>query len=129
MKRILIVDDNFANRQLITDILVDYAMCDIALNGQEAVAAYDLSVSSDNPYDMILLDISMPEMSGIDFLKYLRGKEEEKGVKFGKGTPVIMVTAFKKQIFESYNNGCDDFISKPIDPDVLMEKIKNKIGV
>ena len=127
MWRILVVDDNFINRKLLLEILRDKANCDIAAGGQEAIEAYDLSLQEDNPYDAILLDISMPEVSGLDVLRDIRGKEAGRGIELGRGVPIIMVTAFKEPFMESFNLGCDDYLLKPVDVAKLLEKLEAKI--
>lgn len=127
MYKILVVDDNFANRQLIIEILKDLADCDIAVNGKEAIEAYNKSLNG-NKYDLILLDIAMPEIDGIEFLKILRQNEKNAGIELGDGIPIIMITAYKEPVIEAFNYGCDDYILKPVDADILIEKIKEKLG-
>ena len=127
MWRILIVDDNFSNRKLLLDILEDHARCDVAANGREAIDAFNQSVP-DTPYQLILLDIAMPEVNGLEVLKMIRDAEKKSGIELGDGIPVIMVTAYKQPFIEAFDRGCDDYILKPIDPDELVQKIKDKIG-
>ena len=73
-------------------------------------------------YDLIILDIMMPKVSGIDFLRNFR-KED-------KNTPVLMLTA-NNQITEkgdSYDSGCDDYLIKPFEPDELLMRIKKLLN-
>lgn len=128
MWKILIVEDNFSNRQLIIDTLEDLAMCDIAVNGREAIEAFNNAVKSNSPYQLILLDIAMPEINGLEFLKILRDHEAKMGIELGDGVPIIVVTAYKQPFIEAFDRGCDDYILKPIDPDTLIEKITEKVG-
>ncbi len=126
MYRILIVDDNFENRQLLAEILREVSECDFAANGIEAVEAYNLSLKKD-PYNLILLDIEMPGINGLEILKRIRASEKAAGIALGEGIPIIIVTAYEKRFLEAFNYGCDDYILKPIDPDVLIKKISEKI--
>ncbi len=128
MWKILVIDDDFANRQLLIDILGNRARCDAAVSGKEGVAAYNRSIEIKQRYDLILLDIAMPEMDGLQFLKIIRDHEEKTGIRMGHGVPIIMITAFKKSFLEAFNKGCDDYIVKPVDPDALIEKIEAKLG-
>lgn len=128
MWKVLVVDDNFVNRKFLVEILKGKAVCDVAANGNEALVAYDLSVKEDRPYDAILLDIAMPEMDGIQVLEKIRGNERSRGIMLGDGIPVIMVTAYKQPFMDAFNKGCDDYLLKPIDPDVLINKIEEKIN-
>jgi len=127
MKKILIVDDAFANRQLLLEILNGVAHCDVAANGKEAIEAVNYAKDKE-PYDLILLDIAMPEVSGLEFLHILRENENKSGVELGDGIPVIMVTAHKEPFIEAFNEGCDDYILKPINADKLLQKIEDKLG-
>ncbi len=122
MWKILIVDDVFANRQLLLEILKDVAHCDMAANGKEAIEAINLARQKE-PYDLILLDVSMPEVNGLEFLRILREHEQEAGINLGEGTPVIMVTAYKEPFIQAFKEGCDDYILKPVDPDKLLTKV------
>ena len=73
-------------------------------------------------YDLIVLDIMMPKVSGIDFLRDFRIKD--------KNTPVLMLTA-NSQITEksdSYDSGCDDYLIKPFEPDELLMRIKKLLN-
>jgi two-component system chemotaxis response regulator CheY len=127
MWRILVVDDNFVNRKLIIEVLKGQAECDIAATGKEAIEAYDLSIENDEPYDLILLDISMPEMDGMAVLEYIRKNELSSGIDLGEGIPIIMVTAYQEPFEAASQKGCDDYILKPIQPETLVSKIKARI--
>ena len=127
MWKILVVDDNFFNRKLLVDILEEKAHCDIACNAEEAMAAYRLSVEKAIPYDLVLMDIAMPGENGLDLLVDIRKDEESRGIKLGRGLPIIMVTAHKEPLFEAFDRGCDDYILKQIDSDVLIQKIADKL--
>lgn len=128
MYRILIVDDNFENRQLLAEILREVAECDFAANGVEAVDAYNLSLKGQS-YNLILLDIEMPGINGLEILKKIRESETKAGIRLGEGIPIIIVTAYEKRFLEAFNYGCDDYILKPIDPDLLIKKIEQKIKI
>ena len=128
MWRILVVDDNFANRSLLIDLLREYADCTPAVNGRQAFEAYKQSLEQDKPFDLILLDIAMPEVDGLQFLSMVREVEGKAGVSKGKGIPVIIVTAFEQPFLHALNCGCDDYMLKPVDPNKLLGKIKQLIG-
>ncbi len=129
MSRVLVVDDNFLNRKLIIEIISDIAQCDVAVNGKEALEAYALSNEKNDPYDLILLDIAMPGIDGIEVLKHVRDAEATRGVLLGEGLPIIMTTAYKEPFLDAFSKGCDDYILKPIQPEVLLQKVKEKLGL
>ncbi len=123
MHKILIVDDNFENRMLLAEILREISICDFAATGKEAIEAYNLSTQRQEPYSLILLDIELPEVNGLDILQKIRESEKTVGVALGDGVPIIIVTAYEKRFVEAFNKGCDDYVLKPIDTNVLLAKI------
>ena len=127
MWRILVVEDDFDSRKLLIEILRDRAQCDVAANGAEACRAFSEAFSAGHPYDLILLDVAMPEVDGLQVLERLRAFEEERGIQLGSGVPIIMVTAHPVAFTKSFIRGCDDFIIKPVEASVLIEKIENKL--
>lgn len=124
----MIVDDNFVNRKLLLEILKNTAQCDVASNGKEGVEAYRLAIQENKPYHLILLDVAMPEMDGLEVLRTIRSYEQSQGVTLGEGIPIIMVTAFKDPVFDAFNKGCDDYMLKPIQADVLIDKIIQRLS-
>ena len=127
MWKVLVVDDNFANRQLLVEMLRDLAYCDVAVNGQEAIEAYNRSVAQGKPYDCILLDIAMPEIDGLVFLTMVRDSEHQGGIAVGEGVPIIMITAYPLPLMDAFNRGCDDYVLKPVHADQLLARMKDKI--
>ncbi len=127
MYNVLIVDDDFSTRKLMNRILHRKAMVDHAVSGREALEAYNLSMSQADPYDAILLDITMPDMEGTDVLEDIRNRESVRGVPSGKGVPIIMVTGRKDKMMQSFGHGCDDYLIKPISPSALMGKIRKLV--
>lgn len=123
MKKFLVVDDSFTNRQLLMEILADQAVCDEAASVEDAIAAYN-SARDQKPYDLILLDIAMPNMNGVECLRGIRKHECSSDHK----TPIIMVTAFKEFCDESFKEGCDDFVLKPVKAGELLKKIEKVLN-
>lgn len=117
MYKILIVEDNDINQKVLCAYLnQDHISLTIAKNGNEAVSCYN-----NTTYDLILMDIAMPEMDGLQATRNIRKKEN--GGK--RHIPIIAVTAS-----DPYNNrhifsdaGIDDYLPKPVDPILLKEKI------
>jgi len=125
--RILVVEDDFAIRRIISIYLEPLGKCDIAVNGKEAVEAVSAAYEEKNPYELITLDIMMPEMNGIEALKKIREIERNQGIGIGKGVKVIMTTAVSKleTVINSYKEVCDAYLVKPVDKDKLYETIRS----
>ncbi|KMK74738.1 response regulator [Alkalihalobacillus pseudalcaliphilus] len=115
MASILIVDDAAFMRMMIKDILTKngYDIAGEAANGQEAIAKY-----KEVKPDLVTMDITMPEMDGIEALKKIR--EEDASAK------VIMCSAMGQQsmVIDAIQNGAKDFIVKPFQADRVVEAIQ-----
>jgi len=121
--KILIVEDNPENMELLAEILRDTSDSYFAATGHEALAAYNAAWQDHNPYRLILLDLEIPEVSGLDILEKIRTSERQAGIPLGEGVPVIVVTAHRRRFLEAFDKGCDDYILKPIDAAVLISKV------
>jgi two-component system, chemotaxis family, chemotaxis protein CheY len=121
----LIVEDDFTSRLLLQKLLAPYGESHIAVNGKEAIDAYRQAVILEEPYDLICLDIMMPEMDGITALREIRLAETSQGLLEGEGARVVMVTALKdmKNVSTAYNEFCDGYLVKPIDRAKLIETL------
>ncbi len=128
MARILIVDDNFANRQLLLEIVSDHAACDEVDGGRAAVERVKASLTG-QPYDLILLDIAMPDVDGLNVLRQVRELEDGMGRKPEERVPVVIITAYKELFVEAFRLGCTDYLTKPIDVGALIGLLHKKLGV
>jgi len=125
--KILITDDDFTNRMIMQRLLEPHAKCDVAINGKEAVEAFILGIVEGKPYDLILLDIMMPEMDGQEVVKEVRRIEEEEwGIIYPKGIKIIMTTALDdpKNVVTSFKSFCDAYLVKPIAKENLFTTIR-----
>ncbi|MBP5714965.1 MAG: response regulator [Prevotella sp.] len=116
MKRILIAEDNDSNFILMTYILKKYYQFDRAKNGQEAV-----DMVEKNNYDLILMDIKMPVMDGMEATRLIKEKQPN--------LPIIALTAnaFDSDRQLAFEAGCDEFLPKPISSDVCLKTISKFI--
>lgn len=124
--KILIVDDDFFNLRLMSDILSPVGSCDTAKDGINAIVLFQKALAEGQPYDLVCLDIVMPGMDGHQVLKQIRFIEECMGVSSASGVKIIMVTSKSDvdTILKSYNHKCDVYITKPINKSVIIEKLK-----
>lgn len=124
--KILIVDDDFVCRKVLVNFLKEYGECDIAANGSEAVEAFEDSLQNNEKYDLICLDIMMPEISGQDTLKKIRELELKNGITGLNCTKIIMITALDdpENIKTAFREQCEGYFIKPVDKVNLVEKLE-----
>ena len=119
MAKILIVDDAAFMRMMIKDILTKngYEVVGEAANGIQAVELY----KAHNP-DLVTMDITMPEMDGIEAVKQIKA--------VNPGAKVIMCSAMEQQsmVMDAIKAGASDFIVKPFQADRVLEAVKKIVG-
>ncbi len=115
--RLLLVEDDFASRLVLQTFLTRYGECQIAVNGKEAVEAFRLAMERGQKYDLICMDIMMPEMDGREAVRQIRGIEEAHGVISTYGAKIVMTTAVDdvKDVIRCFRELCDAYLIKPID--------------
>lgn len=115
-KYILHIEDNPSNRKAVQHILrmTDYELTE-AVNGQEGLN----TLESTSP-DLILLDMQLPKVSGYDVAKVVKSDDRLKHI------PIIAVTSYALSGDEdrAFEAGCDDYVSKPYRPKVLLEHLR-----
>lgn len=118
---ILLAEDNSFNQRVIADSLkMNGHQVTIAGNGKEAIEQWEKGA-----YDLVLMDVQMPEMSGLEATEAIRRKESERG----RHTVIIAISAnaMKEDREKCLHAGMDDYISKPVDMKELLRKLgKNK---
>jgi two-component system chemotaxis response regulator CheY len=94
--------------------LKPYGTCDFAKDGLEAIDAFEQRFNSDEPYDLVCLDISMPIMDGHTTLKEIRRLESSRGL--DHACKVIMITAIRsiRTVMEAFGDMCDAYFPKPL---------------
>ncbi len=121
-KRALLVDDNAVNRMIVKEFLTPTNIeIEEAENGKQAVDKFE--AAAEGYYDVILMDIQMPEMDGYEAAKAIRASVK----KGAKDITIIALTAnaFKEDIDKATNSGMNGHIAKPIDADKLIKTISN----
>ncbi len=113
--KFLVVDDSATMRRIIVNSLqrIGYTDCVEAADGAEALDRYSSTIG------FIITDWNMPNMSGLDFVRALRARED------GQAVPVLMVTtrSVREDIIVAVEAGVNNYIVKPFTPPVLKEKI------
>lgn len=125
--RILIVDDEFNNRMLLQKLLAPFGSCDVVVDGQEALEAFILAHAEGEPYELICMDIMMPEMDGHQAVRTIRDKEKELGIQPKEESKILMVSALDspKDVLKAYyHDGCTDYLVKPVTKEKIEEKLR-----
>jgi two-component system, chemotaxis family, chemotaxis protein CheY len=124
----LIAEDHLLSRRILKELLSPQFDCDIAVNGQEAIDSFILAHESKCPYEVIFLDIMMPEVDGLEALLCIRTLERKMGIPHPMATKVIMTTALDDPhtVFKSLNEcEADAFIVKPLSKLKLITELRN----
>ena len=120
MKRVLIVDDSPTTRKFVGYVLRrrDYATeeAEDGLDAMEKLSNYEI--------DLVIVDLNMPNMDGISFVKNLRNSY------YNLDLPVIMLTTTSDRELqeEAYGAGINMFLTKPVQPDVLLHSVESLLG-
>jgi len=119
-KKILIVEDNELNMKLFHDLLEVHGYTTLQTkDGREA-----LQLAREHRPDLILMDIQLPEVSGLEVTNWIKADDELKSI------PVIAVTAFAMKGDEEKirSGGCEAYIAKPISVNSFLETIQTVLG-
>ena len=128
--RALIAEDDFISRKVLLKFLSQYGDCDVTVDGNEAVEAFEMALEDGLPYDLVCLDIMMPDKDGYGALKGIRALEAQHGIKEGEGAKIIMTTALTdgRNVTKAFSMGCVAYAGKPIDQEKLKHEI-HKLGL
>lgn len=121
MARILVIEDQPHNTRLIEQILEDFDKNIEIIKAETGNNA--LEVAPGKQFDLVLMDIALPDMDGMEITKLLKSYPEF------KFTPFIAVTAYAMlSEEETFREVFDDYIAKPIDEDIFLEIVKKWLG-
>jgi len=123
--RILVVDDELVSRTKMKTIISRFGDVKTAENGAEAVNHFRKALENGCPYQLVTLDINMPDMTGTEVLYRFREMERQNPTNNGKAAIIIMVTAQsdKDNVMTCLQSGCNDYISKPFNYDIVRTKL------
>jgi two-component system chemotaxis response regulator CheY len=124
--RCLIVEDDTTSRLLLVELLSKYGAVQAFDSGPPALTAINESLVSKEPFDLICLDIMLPDMDGLQILRKVRTLEDQAGYPIGRGSKVVMTTALrdKANIMSAFRGACDGYLTKPIGRAKLVERLR-----
>lgn len=129
--RILVVDDDYVSRTKLKTILAAYGDCDAVPDGDLGYAMFCRAHEDNVPYDLISMDVDMPNVSGHEVVKKIREWETEKNIyATSKEVKILMVTVKDnpKEIMESFREGVEFYIIKPFSKDKIQNAL-TKVGL
>lgn len=124
--KILIIDDNVVSRKILSNLLKDYGRVDEASGGLKAIDVVQKAIDEKANYDLILLDIIMPNMDGQEVLSAIRSLETEAGLTDSQRVKIVMATSLVdlEAVHESIRRKADGYLTKPI----TREKIEAELS-
>lgn len=128
--RILIIDDDLISSKKLEILLEGYGTCDVAETGEQAIEFFKRAHQEARPYQLITLDIGLPDIKGQVVLEKIRTWEKENLKNEEKEVKVLMVTAKSDSmnIWTSFRKGCEGYLKKPFDKENLYRALK-KVNV
>jgi two-component system, chemotaxis family, chemotaxis protein CheY len=126
----LVADDVLVIRRLIQRALSVYGVCEESINGKETVSKFINGHKTNEPFDLICLDILMPKKDGLQVLKDIRQYESQNNIPESKHVKILMTTILHEPnvVEQAVENGCDGYMVKPIQLNKLLAQIR-KFGL
>lgn len=123
----LLAEDDFVTRKFMEKMLEKYGECDVVVDGNGAIDAFMIALDGNEVYDLICLDVMMPEMDGYQVLKGIRNIEKAHRISKEQGVKIIMITALNEQqsIDMAFELGCSVYCAKPIDIEKFEEALRD----
>ena len=124
--RILLAEDDFSSRLLLQAFLSRHGDCHVAANGKEAVEAFRAASESGHRYDLVCMDLLMPEMDGRQAVREIRAIEEARLVRSAAAAKIVMTTTVDaiREVSRCYKELCDAYLTKPLDLGKLQAQMK-----
>ncbi|MCF6249178.1 MAG: response regulator [Desulfobacula sp.] len=127
--KILVVDDELVSRKKMAKIVTDFGLVDSVKNGKAAISTVKTSLEDWKLYNLITLDVSMPDISGTEVLSSIRQLEEDRGLEDDEKAKILMVTSHSDvETVKACVGKCDGYVIKPFNKEVMVKKMK-KIGL
>jgi two-component system, chemotaxis family, chemotaxis protein CheY len=122
----LILDDDFAGRLVLQRMVHEYGEVKVAASGTEALKMFVTAHDEGDPFEVIFLDLMLPQMSGQTVLREIRSFEQQKGIAKNRAARILMTTALndRESVLQAIKYGCDAYLVKPLQPDQVMDYLR-----
>lgn len=128
MQKILIVDDSASIRQSFLEILSPLAECELATNGREAIERIKQRQGRTGTFDLVIMDVIMPEKDGLTTVKEIREYEARTGIQPADSLTIVIVTTINdpaRILIAQYECGADAYIAKPFTAETVLQTLSN----
>lgn len=128
--RILVVEDEPVSQRIMAKLLSDLGQITTADDGLQALTRYKQALADGDAFDLIALDIMMPEMNGHELLREIRSFEDSQNIGESRRVKVVMTTALSdaRTVVAAFDHGCEAYLVKPIERNVLYSELR-KLGI
>ncbi|MBF0537851.1 MAG: response regulator [Nitrospirae bacterium] len=118
----LIVDDEKVTAKMLKRLFSRYGVCDVAGNGEDAINLFKDALQNNRPYDLVVMDVMMPVVTGIEAYEAIREYERKCGIKNGSEAKIVLMTGMgiSREMFNLYKTSCMAYLYKPIDMKELL---------
>ena len=125
--RALVAEDDYTSRVLLQRMLSHYGECKVAQNGARAYELYEAAMKHLEPFDLICLDIMMPEMDGHEVLHKIRDYEAREAIDEQDRAKIMMTTALAdiSNVRKAAQGRCDAYLVKPYQREALLSKLRD----
>ena len=122
----LVIEDDATSRLVMQEYLSAFGPCDGVAHGRDALEVFAQAHRDGAPYELVCLDIMMPDMNGHDVLVRLRQYESELDIGGLRGAKVLMTTALgdAKNVMRAFKAQCEGYLVKPVTVEKLTEKLQ-----
>lgn len=124
--KFLVVEDDYGTSKLMNLLLLKYGLIDSAIFGKEALDKFKIAISYKIPYDIVFLDINLPDINGFSVLEEIRKFENENNIWISNQVKIIMTTSLSdyESINKAFKDNCDGYLIKPIKQADIVEHLK-----
>ncbi len=124
--KVLIVEDDLVSAKFLSSTLSPIGEIKVAKNGREGYESFCDALENGVPFDLIFLDVMMPEVDGHEALDAIRSFETDHGVPSGSEVKVVMTTALNdaQNIYVAHSSGCTDYLVKPLSKERIYKALR-----